>query len=69
MMYFVIDPDNLTSYSSEKDASERFSTRKAAEKRANEMAEAEPGKVFLICQAVAEVHCAVNAPIIKDLSK
>lgn len=57
--FYVIDEDNLTSYSAKADASENFGTRTAAQKRAVDLANREPGKRFFVCEAVAVAQSEV----------
>lgn len=49
------------------DKGERFASFKAAQKRAEERAGFEPGKMFEIVQSVAEVECPVGKPKIIKL--
>jgi hypothetical protein len=67
MPFFVIGEDNATTWNDDPEGAERFETRKQAEKRAVEMAEYEPGKIFLVCEAVAQVSAEVKSPKINDL--
>lgn len=63
MTFYVIDTvDRAVSWSIKDEKGERFASRKMAEKRAKELAECEPGKMFEIVQSVAEVECPVGAP-------
>jgi hypothetical protein len=67
MTFYVIDADNLVSYSAEKDAPESFKTHRAAEKRATELAESQPGETIRIVSTVAEVVCPVGKPQMKSI--
>lgn len=64
MMYWVIEEgENLTSWAPEEDGqAEFFETEQAAEKRACELAEKEPGKAFFIATMIASVKCGVTDP-------
>jgi hypothetical protein len=63
MTFYVIDTvDRAPSWSAKDEKGERFASFKAAEKRAKELAEIEPGKMFEIVQSVAEVECPVGKP-------
>ena len=62
MSFYVIDQDNLTSWNAHREAGEKFKTRKAADKRARDLARSEPGKIFSITQVIATVSCPVGAP-------
>lgn len=67
MTFYVIDTvDRAVSWSVKDEKGERFASRKAAEKRAKELAEMEPGKMFEIVQSIAEVECPVGAPKITE---
>lgn len=66
MSFYVIDvADRSTSWGVKEEKGERFASMKAAEKRAKELAEYEPGKVFEIVQSMAEVWCPVGKPKIE----
>lgn len=63
MLFYVINTDdNSVSWPARENAErgEKFETRKAAEKRAKELASSEPGKQFNIVQLVATVSCPVG---------
>lgn len=61
MTFYVIDTVERTpSWSTKDDKGERFGSYKAAEKRAKELADMEPGKCFEIVQSVADVVCPVG---------
>ncbi len=63
MVFYVIDIVSCaTSWDIKKEKGERFPSRKMAEKRAKELAEWEPGKIFEIVQSIAEIECPVGAP-------
>jgi hypothetical protein len=62
MAFYVIGEDNQASWSAKTDGAERFASRKAAEKRARDLASSMPGERFEIVQTVAEVSCPVGAP-------
>lgn len=66
-MFWVIDEDNQTSFSAKKDASENFATLKAAKSRALHLANCEPGKNFVICQAVAVASAEVMTASTKSI--
>lgn len=67
MTFYVIDTvERATSWSIKDEKGERFASRKAAEKKAKELAEMEPGKMFEIVQSIAEVECPVGAPKVKE---
>lgn len=58
--FYVIDAeDGSTSWSYKTESGECFKTVPAAQKRALELANSEPGKIFFICQAI---QCA-QAPV------
>lgn len=62
MKYWIIgETDNLTSWG-EDDAAEYFDTPMEAEKRAQELARAEPGHSFWIAKSEAFVKCDVASP-------
>jgi hypothetical protein len=63
--FVVVDGDNNISWSAKKDAGEAFATFKAAHKRAEEIAKAEPGTKVLICEA----HTAVSVGLIPVVAK
>lgn len=68
MTFYVIDTaDRSTSWGVKEEKGERFTTLKAAEKRAKKLAEYEPGKTFEIVQSIAEVECPVGAPHVVKL--
>lgn len=50
--WYVIDEDNELSWSVKNDSSEHFATIGAAQKRAVECANLNPGKVYFICETV-----------------
>jgi hypothetical protein len=52
--YVVIDKDGNVSWSATKAAAEKFSTWKAAKKRAEELAASEPGEPVKIYELTAE---------------
>lgn len=58
--FYVIDEDNLTSYSARKDAPEYFAKEVDAIKRASALAESEPGKTFFVCAATRFATCKVE---------
>lgn len=65
MTFYVIDTvQRATSWPAKEnaDCGERFASLKTAQKRAEELAESEPGKMFEIVQSVAEVECPVGKP-------
>lgn len=65
MTFYVIDTvERSVSWPAKDDAKigERFASFKAAEKRAKELAEYEPGKMFEIVESIAEVECPVGDP-------
>lgn len=65
MTFYVIDTvDRSVTWPAKENADrgERFASLKAAQKRAEERAEMEPGKMFEIVQSVAEVECPVGKP-------
>jgi hypothetical protein len=67
MTFYVIDTvDRATSWDVKGEKGERFASRKSAEKRAKELAEMEPGKMFEIVQSIAEVECPVGAPKVTE---
>lgn len=62
--FFVVGPDNLTSWSDKTESAERFKSIEAATKRAKELAECEPGEEFVVCQVVRRVACPVGKPAV-----
>ncbi len=63
MTFYVIDSvERSVSWDDKTEKGERFSSQKAAEKKAKELAEYEPGKMFEIVQVIAKVECPVGAP-------
>lgn len=67
MTFYIIDTvERATTWSIKEEKGERFASRKAAEKRAKEIAECEPGKMFEIVQSIAEVECPVGAPKVTE---
>lgn len=70
MAFYVIDTvDRAVSWPAKENADkgERFASFAAAKKRAEALAECEPGKLFEIVQAVGEVECPVGKPVLKKL--
>lgn len=57
--FYVMDEENLASYSAKKDAPEHFTVEAAAIKRAGQLAESEPGKTFYVCTATRFAACKV----------
>ena len=69
-MYWVIDTnDDSVSWSAKAEAAEHFDTRVKATKRAKELAEMNPGVIFAVVHAVAEVVAPVSRPEVRDLSR
>ena len=66
--YVVVGEDNLTSWSDKTESGERFSTLKAARRRAAELANNEPGTVFTIFQSHSEAVAPVGAVELKGLA-
>lgn len=58
--WVVVDGENNVSYDADKEKTQAFKTFAAAKKRAEEIAEAEPGTEVLICEAHTIVSAAVN---------
>lgn len=70
MTFYVIDTvERSVTWPAKDDADkgERFASLEAAQKRAEERAEMEPGKLFEIVQSVAEVECPVGRPKVTKL--
>lgn len=67
MTFYVIDTaECATSWDVKKESGQSFASRKAAERRAKELAGFEPGRVFEIVQSIAEVTCPVGAPKVTE---
>lgn len=64
--FFVVGPDNLTSWNDTAEAGEAFRTVEKALARATELAEDDPGQEYLVCQAVRVVSCPVGKPIVSS---
>lgn len=63
MTFYIVDTANRAiSWNVKTEKGEHFASRKAAERRAKELAGYEPGKAFEIVQSVAVVQCPVGAP-------
>lgn len=60
LKYFVIDGQNLVSWSTKKNEAECFKTYDAARRRAAEIAESEPGTEVLICEVQSIMRATVN---------
>lgn len=62
--YYVIDAEDNTLWEGKEkdDGPQKFNGFVAAEKRAKEAAECEPGKEFKIVRVEAIVSCGVNPP-------
>ena len=65
--FYVIDEDNQTSFNAKKDAPEHFTKRRAAQKRAVELANSEPGKMFFICETIQFADAEVEPATYKDI--
>lgn len=66
-MFYVVDTSDFSlSWNPKKEQGEGFGSRKSAEKRAKELAESEPGKLFEIVETVAHASCAVAPPKITN---
>lgn len=64
-MFYVIDTSDISlSWDSKNERGEQFGSRKSAEKRAKELADSEPGRVFEIVETVGEASCAVAPPVV-----
>jgi hypothetical protein len=63
--FYVVDGENNTVWVGKEndDHPEQFTTFKAAEKRAKEVAESSPGDEIKIVKTVAIVTCEVQAPL------
>jgi hypothetical protein len=60
--FFVIDAEGNPSWSVKNEAPEHFKNQAAARKRAEEMAESEPGSPVYVAQAIETVKCEVSPP-------
>ena len=60
MFYVICQEDNCPSPHPERDEFEVFETQGEAAQRAKELAEDNPGDVYLIAQVVAEASCPVG---------
>lgn len=58
--WVVVDGENNVSYDADEEKAQAFKSFDAAKKRAEEIAEAEPGTEVLICEAHTIVSAAVN---------
>ena len=65
--FYVIDEDNMTSWSGKKEAAESFPTRAAANRRAVALANSEPGKMFFIAEAIAFADAEVTPATYKSI--
>lgn len=64
--YYVINEENQTSYSAKKEAPEHFITEAASRRRAVELANTDPGKVFYICESVKFADAEVEPAAYKS---
>lgn len=67
MKYAVVDADNNISWSEKTEKGEVFSSLKAAQKRASEIADCEPGKTVGIYQLVSEAIAEVSPVEIRNV--
>ena len=65
-MFYVIDAAEVSvSWDEKAEGGESFTTEKAAIRRAEALAKAEPGKTFYVAKAVKAVRCPVGSPAVK----
>lgn len=60
MFYVICQEDNCPSCADDRDEFEAFDTQGEAVERAKELAEINPGHVYLICLVIAEASCPVG---------
>lgn len=67
--WFVIDATGTVSWSAKTEEPESFTSFKAAERRATELAKMDAGNDVYICQPVAVVRAEVSAPVTQTIKR
>ena len=66
-MFYVLNESGWPSYADvSDDDGEMFENREAAEARAKDLADENPGEIFYIAKVIAEVACSINAPSVSE---
>jgi hypothetical protein len=63
-LWFVVDHDEmLLSFDAKAERGEQFRSERAAQRRAVELSQAEPGKMFMICKVTHVCSAAVGPSV------